>query len=263
MVDTGLLNWTLNQFLAMMVIMTRVGPLIFFMPILGSRSVPAQVKILFTLLTALVLVPVIKVSPALLPTTVLGFALFVGHEVVFGAILAVFARLIFAAMETAGQMVGVEMGMGMAATMDPQFGTQISLIGYFWNMMAILIFLSVDGHHLFFRTLVESFNWVQPGSFSLPQATYDGMMQGVQQMFILTVKIMAPATAALLFAQVAGGIISKTVPQIPILIVAMPLNIAIGLIFVILSLGYFLPLMLKNFEMLARLLTRLAMGMGG
>jgi flagellar biosynthetic protein FliR len=74
---------------------------------------------------------------------------------------------------------------------------------------------------------------------------------------------MAPASAAIFFTHVAMGIIAKTVPQIPILIVGLPLNIGVGLIFVGLSLTFFLPIMIKNFNMLGRLLTNLAVGMGG
>jgi flagellar biosynthesis protein FliR len=262
MVDAALLNWTLAQFLAMVVIMTRVGPLIFMMPVLGSRSVPVQVKALFTMMTALVLVPVVEVSPAALPETVAGFGLFILREVAFGAILSIFVRLVFAAVDIAGQMVGIQMGMGMANVINPEVGNQVSVIGQFWNILAILIFLSIDGHHLFFRTLVESFAWVTPGGLQLGQATYEGVMAGAAHMFTLAVKIMAPATAALFFAQVAMGIIAKTVPQIPILIVGMPLNIGLGLLFVALSLGFFLPLMLQNFEMLGRLLPKLALGLG-
>jgi flagellar biosynthesis protein FliR len=263
MVDAFLLNWTLAQFLTMIIIMTRVGPLLFLMPILGSRSVPVQVKVMFSLMTALVLVPVVPVSPTVLPQTLVGLIQFVLLEVVFGATLAIFVRLVFGAVETAGQMVGIQMGMGLANVINPEFGSQVSPIGQFWNILAILLFLSIDGHHFFFRTLVESFAWVAPGQLRLNQATYEGLMQGVAHMFVLAVKIMAPAAAALFFSHVAMGIIAKTVPQIPILVVGLPINIAVGLVFVALSLGFFLPLMLQNFEILGRLLPKIAQGMGG
>jgi len=263
MVDAAILNWSLNQLMRLMVIVLRVGPLLFLMPILGSRGVPPQVKILLTLMTALVLLPVVPVTADQLPATTIGFVVVVLCEIAFAAILSLFVRLLFAAVETAGQVVGVQMGMGMAGVIDPQFGSQVSPVGMFWNVVAILIFLAVDGHHLFFRTLVESYQWVAPGGITITQATFDGMMQGAAHMFVLAVKIMAPAGAALFFSHVAMGIIAKTVPQIPILIVGMPLNIAVGLVFVGLSLGYFLPLMLANYEMLGRLLPKLAMGMGG
>lgn len=263
MVNAALLNWTLAQFLSMVIIMMRVGPLVFMMPILGSSVVPMQVKALFTLMTSLVLVPVVHVSPAVLPTTVVGFALFSLREVAFGAILALFAQLVFAAIEIAGQMVGIQMGMGVVNVIDPQFGHQVSPVSQFWSILAILIFLGINGHHLFFRTLVESFAWVKPGGLHITHATYEGIMDGAGHMFTLAVQIMAPATAALFFAQVAMGIIAKTVPQIPILIVGLPINIALGLIFVALSLGFFLLLMVQNFAMLNRLLPRLALGLGG
>ncbi|MBU0481466.1 MAG: flagellar biosynthetic protein FliR [Proteobacteria bacterium] len=263
MIDSGVLNWTLTQVLLLLVILIRVGPLIFLMPVTGSRGVPGQVKILISLMTALVLVPVIRIDPGILPESAIDFIIFVGREFCIGMTLALFVRFVFAAVETAGQMVGIQMGMGMAGTMDPQFGVQISLVGFFWNLVAILIFLSLDGHHLFFRTLADSFDWIQPGGMEITQATYLGILKGAANMFVLAVKIMAPAGAALFFSHVAMGIIAKTVPQIPILIVGLPVNIAIGLIFVGLSLSYLAPLMISNFDMLGRLLPRLAAGLGG
>ena len=262
MADADLLNWTINQFLCLVIILIRVAPLLFFMPIIGTPAVPAQLKILFSLMTALVLVPAVPVSAADLPTTGLGILIFVLTEICFGAFLAVFARLVFAAVQVAGQMVGIQMGMGMAGVMDPQFGVQVSLVGQLWNVIAILIFLAIDGHHIFFRTLVESFAWVRPGTLHITQATYSGMMQGAAQMFVMSIKIMAPASAAVFFTHVAMGIIAKTVPQIPILIVGMPLNIGVGFVFVGLSLGYFLPLMINYFDQLGYNLPRLAAGMG-
>lgn len=263
MPEAALLNWTLNQVLSVLIILTRVAPLLFFMPVIGSRSVPAQVKIIFCLLTSLVLAPVITVDPKVLTGPPAGFIILVLSEVVFGAILALFARFVFSAVEIAGQMVGVQMGMGVAGVMDPQFGTQTSPVGLFWNIAAILIFLGINGHHMFFSTLTESYGWMRPGEINITMATFNAMLQGITHMFVLAVKIMAPASAALFFAHVAMGIVAKTVPQIPILIVGLPMNIAIGMIFVGLSLGYFLPLMLTNFEMLGRLLPKLGMGMGG
>lgn len=263
MAETALLNWSLNQLMRLVVIMTRVGPLLFLMPVLGSKSVPSQVKILLTLMTSLVLLPMVPVTVEQMPTTTVGFVVLALCEIVFAGILSLFVRFLFAAVETAGQMVGIQMGMGMAGAIDPQFGSQGAPVGVFWNVVAVLIFLAADGHHLFFRTLVESYQWVAPGKIAITQATFTGMMQGATHMFVLAVKIMAPASAALFFSHVAMGIIAKTVPQIPILIIGMPLNIAIGLVFVGLSLSYFLPLMMANYETLGRLLPQLAKGMGG
>lgn len=263
MPETALLNWTLSQILSVLVILTRVVPLLFFMPVIGSPSVPAQVKILLSLMTALIMAPMVKVDHALILGSSFGFVLLVATEAMLGAILAVFARFVFSAVELAGQMIGIQMGMGVAGVMDPQFGNQISPVGMLWNITVILIFLSINGHHMFFSTMTDSFAWIKPGSLQITQATFAGMMQGAAHMFVLAVKIMAPAGAALFFSHVAMGIIAKTVPQIPILIVGLPINLAVGLIFAGLSMVYLMPLMIANFEMLARLLPKLAMGMGG
>jgi len=262
MPETALLHWTLDHILTLLVIMTRVGPLIFLLPIIGSGSVPGQVKALFTLALSLILLPVIPVSASLLPETAVGYAVFVLTEVAFGATLGFFARLIFDATDLAGQMVSISMGMGMAGTMDPENGAQVSLVGTLWNIVAILIFLGIDGHHLFFKTLVESFAWVTPGSLRLEQPTMDGITQGISQMFVLGIQIMAPAAVALFLSHVAMGVIAKTVPQVPIMLVAMPLNIGIGFLFVGLSMLYLLPLMTKHFGIMGQNLLKLAIGMG-
>lgn len=263
MIDAHLLNWTLGQFLALMVILVRVGPLIFLMPVFGSASVPVLVKVLFSLMVSLVLLPVVHVTADMLPTSPVGYGIFVASEIVFAGILGLFARLIFAAVQLAGQYVSISMGMGMAAAMDPQFGSQTSLVGILWNIVAILIFLAIDGHHLFVSTMVESFAWVRPGSINITEATVRGMVAGFSHMFVLGVKIMAPAGAVLIFSHVAMGVLAKTVPQIPVMIVAMPMNIALGFVFITLSMSYLLPVMVKNFEMLGRLLPQLAKGLGG
>lgn len=263
MPEAALLNWTLTQVLSLVIILTRVAPLLFLMPVLGSTSVPAQVKIMLALMISLILVPVVQVNPKLISNAPLGLIMLVLTEIMLGGTLAIFARCVFAATEIAGQMVGVQMGMGMAGVLDPQLGSQVSLVGMLWNLAAILIFLGMNGHHMFFSTLVESFEWLKPGTVTLTQATFKGIMQGASHMFVLAVKIMAPAGAALFFSHVAMGIVAKTVPQIPIMIVGLPINLAVGLIFIGLSLSYLSPLMIENFAMLARLLPKLAMGMGG
>jgi flagellar biosynthetic protein FliR len=262
MTETALLNWTLNNLLVMVIVMIRVGPLLFFMPVLGTKAVPNAAKMLMTIAVALAVAPSVAVIASQLPTTAMGFALFALNEICFAAILALFARLIFDAIQLAGQMISIQMGMSMAGVMDPQFGNQVSLVGQVWTMTAFLIFLAIDGHHIFFTTLAESYRWVAPGTLHLTQATYNGIMEAVSRMFIMGVKIMAPASAAIFFSHIAMGIIAKTVPQIPILIVGMPMNILIGLLFAGLSMGYFLPLMVGQFELLGRLLPRLAQGMG-
>jgi len=263
MVDATLLNWTLNNILALIVIIIRVGPIIFMMPVLSSQSVPPQAKALITLMISLVLLPVVPVTAADLPVTVTGIAVFMAKEIAFIAILSLFANFIFAAIETAGQMVAMQMGFAMAGVMDPQQGNQVAIIGFFWHMIAVLLFLSVNGHHLFFRTLVETFTWVHPGGFSLSQASYEGIIQGFGHMFVLAIKLIAPVGTVLFLTDVAMGILAKVSPQIPVMLVAMPLKIAIGFIFVGISLNLFIAIMLQNYDMLGRLLPKLAMGLGG
>jgi len=263
MPENTLINMTLDQLIRLMVVFIRVGPLIFLMPVTGSKGVPIQARALCSFAVALVLAPVIDLPEGTLPATATGFFLFVGKEIILGATLSLFAQLIFAAVEIAGQMCGIQMGLGVAGTMDPQSGTQTSLIGYFWNICAVLIFLAINGHHIFFRAMLESFRHIPPGGVHFSAATFEAMVKGGSWMFLMAVKIMTPITAALFFSQVAMGIIAKTVPQIPILIVALPLNIGLGLVLTGMGMVFLAPLLISGFNTMGRMLGALTSGLGG
>jgi flagellar biosynthetic protein FliR len=115
--------------------------------------------------------------------------------------------------------------------MDPYSGAQVSILANMAYFVAMLLFLIMNGHHMVLSAVKESFEIIQVGSLGLNKGVFEKLVTLYGSMFIIAVKIGAPAIAALLFVKVAFGLITKLIPQMNIMIVAFPVQIVIGLLF--------------------------------
>jgi flagellar biosynthetic protein FliR len=130
---------------------------------------------------------------------------------------------------------------------------QVSIITELQYLIALLVFLAVNAHHIFFSAIIQSYSILNPLAFHFSGPLMQTVLNCSKEMFIIAVKLAAPLMAVMLFTNVGLGIVARTVPQINIFIVGMPLQIAVGLIFlgltapmfVKLTSGYFLDLEVK------------------
>ena len=143
------------------------------------------------------------------------------------------------AIQMAGQVAGYQMGLAIANIMDPATSLQVPILAQAYNLMAMLIFLAIDAHHWFFRSLVESFNLLPLFHFRLSSSVISHLVDTAGAMFVIAVKVGAPVIVVLILTSVAFGLLARTVPQMNIFIVAIPLKIIVGLLFVFFSLPYF------------------------
>ena len=244
----SVLNWSLAQFQALVIILTRVAAVLFMMPILGTRYVPTLVKIGLALVVSLILLPLVQVEvrPALFEPV--GFGGYLIAELMIGLILGLTIKLIFAGIQMAGEFMGYQMGLGMASLFDPQSGVNNTVTAEFNYLVALLFFLALDGHHWFFKTLVESFREVGPGVFKVRAGLYEYLLQLSGKMFVIAIKLVAPIMAIILFVHMALAMTAKMVPQINLLMASFPLTIGLGLLFLALSIELFAPYYQSLFE---------------
>ena len=252
--DARLVQWLAGEFRVFLLVLVRVGALVFMMPVFGSRAVPMQVKALITLVLAVILTPVARFTPADFPGAPLSFAVTVAGELMVGLTLALMLRLIFGGVQLAGQMVGFQMGFSVANVVDPQTGAQSVIMAQFIYLTALLLFLVVNGHHLILYNLFESLQLLHPGHIHLHEGLYRLVSRFAAEMFILSVKLLAPVMAILLFSQVALGILAKTVPQMNLLMLSFGLNIGLGLFFLGLCMEVFWPVLARTLMEAANLL---------
>lgn len=223
-------------------IFVRVGALFFLLPFFGARNIPFLWKAGLSLVTALILFPVVPPPPAF-PRTTLGVIMGIASEVLLGFVLAIGVKMLFAAVELAGQFMGFQMGFNMASAMDPQTGGQSTVISQFLYLFTILIFFSVNGHYMFIRALAASFYKVPPDSFHLTTPVVGALVKVSSDMFVIALKMAAPILVALFLSNLCLGIVARTVPQVNVLMIGFPLNICLGMILlslVILNLSPFL-----------------------
>jgi len=245
---SNLFDWSLWQFQCFVLIMMRVAPILFMMPLLSSRALPNLLKVSLMLAVSLLLLPLVKIDVRHFPSEPYHFGFFVVAELMIGFILGLSVKLIFAGVQLAGEFAGYQMGLAMANILDPQSGMDTTLIAQFYYLVGLLIFLSIDGHHWFIRALFQSFSVLSPGEIHLKPGLYHHFLNLSGKMFIIAIKMVAPIMAVLIFTQIALGMVAKLVPQMNVLITSFPLTICLGLVFLGLSIEWLIPYLKNLFE---------------
>jgi len=232
-------NLNYAEFERFLFVFFRVGALILFVPVLGSRQVPVSMKIGLILFTSIVIFPLVQARPLPEPQGIFDLAVFLLSDVTIGLGIAYITRLIFAAVQIAGTVVDFQMGFGVVNVIDPQTDTQVSVTAQFHNIVAVLIFLAIDAHHFILQAIVESFFIINPAEINFSSLTPEYMLYLFSGTFTTAVKIAAPIMAILFFLSVGLGLVARTVPQMNVFIVGFPLQIGVGLLMVGLSLSFF------------------------
>lgn len=238
---TDLASWTLEQFMAYGLMLVRVGVLFLTAPVLGNTRIPGQVKIALSMVITLLLFLSYKGGAAALPAPNNVFQLVgaVAGEVFAGLIIGYSAYLLFSGIQMAGQIIDIQIGFGLVNVIDPAGGSQVSILGQFYYLVAMLFFLAVDGHHALLKAMGDSFALLPPGGISwFEQAAKSGpLLSGFfTKLFIIAFQVAAPSVAVLFLTNLSMGLLSRTIPQMNVFIVGMPLNIIVGLMVTILSL---------------------------
>jgi flagellar biosynthetic protein FliR len=219
-------------------IFLRVGAILMSMPIFKSKSIPVLFKFGLALAASIILFPLLDLKAFPVLTNLGNFAVGAIGEILLGITIGMAVNLIFVGLQMAGQISGYQMGLALARVMDPSAGQQVPLLAQFFQLFAFLIFLSINAHHWFLMALADSFQLVPPFGFKISGSLIGHLMHIAGNMFVIAIKVGAPVIAALLLTSVAFGLIARTVPQMNVLFVAMPLKIIIGLLFIGFSLPY-------------------------
>ncbi|MBW2317510.1 MAG: flagellar biosynthetic protein FliR [Deltaproteobacteria bacterium] len=226
-----ILGLSQEQFKCLILILLRVSIILFMFPVFGGMMVPKPVKAGLALMITIVLFPIVRPDPRLFPESLVGSINLILSELVLGLIIGLTIRLFFAAIQLSGQLIGFQMGFAIANVLDPESGTQGSILAQLGYWVALLCFLILDGHHVLLETLANSFSIIKMGSLGIGAGIFNRISEVSGDMFAMAIKIGAPAIAALLLTSAAFGIIARVVPQVNVLIVAFPIKIVVGLFF--------------------------------
>jgi len=256
------LSVQMPQLQLMLFIFLRVGAIFMFLPIFNSRAIPVLFKLGFAMAVAFVLYPLLAAQVRPVFVTIPELALAAACELMIGILIGLAVRTLFAGFQMAGQMAGYQMGMAIANVMDPATSAQVPILATFYNLVAILIFLSINAHIFMLRAMVESFQLVPLFGFGFDQAVMQQIIDLAGNTFVIALKIGAPVIVSLLLTSAALGLVARTIPQMNIFIVAMPLKIAIGLLFLGMSLPYMSEFLSRAFASIGQSVLLLMKAMG-
>ena len=232
------LSIPLLQLQMFFLIFFRVGAILLSMPIFKSKSIPILFRAGLALAVSVVLFPILKLENFPVFDGIAALAIGMIGEILLGISIGLAVNMIFVGLQLAGQLAGYQMGLALARVMDPSANQQVPLLAQFYQMFALLIFLIVNAHHWFLRALADSYQLVPPFGFHFSGSLMDQLVSIAGNMFIIAIQVGAPVIAAMLLTSIAFGLVARTVPQMNVFIVAMPLKIGVGLFFIGVSLPY-------------------------
>ena len=216
-------------------------------PVFDSKSIPVFFKVALAFATSIILFPMLKLNPMALSNNLYAFGISIAGEILLGLAIGFSVKLIFAGVQLAGQLAGYQMGLALANVMDPASSEQVPLLAQFNNLFALLIFITINAHYWFIKALTQSYQLVPPLSVYFGSSMIEQLIQLAGNMFVIAIQVGAPVIAAMLLTSVAFGLVARTVPQMNVFIVAMPLKIGVGLLFLGFGLPYFAAFLKRIF----------------
>lgn len=233
-----------EQITNFLMVFTRIFGFFAVAPFFGRREFPFQARAGLAALVTSIIYPVVSknVIQGSVWETV---ALFV-KEAAVGFLMGFIVFIMFSAVYVLGEIVDFEMGFGIVSVLDPQINTQVPILGNFFYILTILIFLNINGHHILLDMLMRSFEVLPAGEPVLMQDLLYSILESFYAMFEAGVRMSIPLIFATFLADFALGIMARTVPQMNVFIVGLPFKIVIGVLFLIII----LPTLLTSLEIL-------------
>ncbi len=223
-----------------LLILMRIASFIWIAPGFSSKQVPMQPKLVLSTGLSLVVYGLIEAPEVSYTLGV--FVVLVLKEVLLGVAIGYITLLFFSAVEMAGNFVDFQVGFSMSMAFDPALGVNASYYGRLYYWIALMIFFLADIHHHVIRTLVQSYQYIPITQVEFPHLGVEGVVRIFVQMFEVAVNLAFPLVIVALLSEIVLALLSRTVPQINVLILGMPMKILLSIIFMFI----FLPILMEN-----------------
>lgn len=217
--------------------LVRILALVASAPVIGNRQIPARVKVGFAMLITFLIAPTLDIPSGIEASS--GAGLFIlAQQMLIGLAMGFSMRLVFTAIEMAGDLIGMQMGLGFASFYDPLNSTNTQVIAQFLGIITALAFLSMNGHLYMLTTLAESFQ-VFPISTQVPSASaMHTLALWGGSIFSQALRLSLPLIGALLITNLALGILTRSAPQLNIFAIGFPITLVVGFATLMLTLPY-------------------------
>ncbi len=228
-------------------VLIRVAAMVMVAPVLGARPIPTQVKVGLSVVLAILLTPLQSVAAPLFTDWMAVFTS-VTREVVIGLLLGFAGTIIFSAVQMAAQVIGVQMGLTFANTMDPLSGQNAGAFESLYGWMALVIFMNLGGHHALIAALGQSFELAPLGGAGPNPIVGDRLVALSSAAMAIALRLALPMAGTMLLVDSAMALVVRSIPQMNIFAVGLPVKMVIGF----LALVGLTPMMANGVDSLTR-----------
>jgi flagellar biosynthetic protein FliR len=225
----------------------RVGGLMSFAPFIGSSSIPVRVKALLTIAVTALLYPICPVPPATL--TIMGLTQFALSEAILGLGMGLCLQFIFEGALLAGQVAGFQFSFSLVNVIDPQSSVDTPVLSVFHQSVVLLLFLHMNVHHWLLRGMVKSFEYVPVGSAAIGLPLVHELFRDAGALWLVGVQIATPLLLSTLLIDVAVGFLSKASPQMPAILLSIPMKGLAGYAILAITIGLWPVFFEKQFAL--------------
>jgi flagellar biosynthesis protein FliR len=216
----------------------RVSGVMMLAPVFGSAMTPAPVKIFLSLVLSLLFFPLVGAQNVPMDGVVLALAGV--WELAVGVLIGFAAAMLFAGVQFGGHLIDQELGLLQANLLDPMLDEQISIMGQFKVLVATLVYLLINGHHLLIGAVSDSFRAVPILGLRFSQGAALHLSDTLMRdLFRMAVEIAAPALVTLFLVTIALAFMARTAPEMNIFALSFPLRMAVGFVVIALGVGLF------------------------
>ena len=217
--------------------LTRILGLIAAAPLFGNTAVPVSIKVTLGVLLAAIMAPAIPALPAADPMSMAGLLILL-QELLVGLAIGFSMRIVFAAIEMAGEVSSLTMGLGFATLFDPMSSGRSSAVSQFLTLVATMVFLAANAHLVLLQALAESFVTLPVSAIPISVGAPLELARWGARIFSAGLQLSLPIVAALLITNVALGILTRAAPQLNIFGIGFPVSLGVGLLVISLTLPY-------------------------
>ena len=219
--------------------------------VIFPSGTPKVFKVMFSIFISFIISPFIQADIAVHSLSQL--IIYALMETLTGLVFGFITNMCFNSLKIAGSLIDQQLGLSMANIYDPNTNTQNTLIETILYWLGVMIFFSMNGHHQLIAGIQNSFNLVKVGQLIL-SGNFDYVINVFVQCFIIGIKIAVPMILSLLIAELLIGFISKSVPQLNVMVVSMPLKLLMGIIFIMIALPFLINKMHHLFNQIPSIL---------
>ncbi|TJZ72906.1 flagellar biosynthetic protein FliR [Chitiniphilus eburneus] len=222
-------------------------------PFYSNRAIKVQVRVSLCILLAVLIAPTLPPPPPFPVVSAQGFLIAL-NQLLIGVAIGFMVRLFFTAVEMAGNIAGLQMGMGFAMFYDPQNAANTPVVAQFFSFVNILVFLALNGHLIMLRVMIDSFTQLPPMAQPLGAVGFKLLAEQGGQIFRIGLLLALPVVGTLLVTNLSIGVMTRAAPQLNVFAIGFPLMLALGFV----ALYFTLPYLAPHIAQLVNGLTRLA-----